>query len=84
MNPQNATVVQNRFGINANNISTSINQRNSDVLLGVASVVVEDAADVEADVAVVALGVVDVVAVGRSPAIPRMLSISIVNTFVSS
>ena len=55
-----------------------------------ASVVVDDAAvdavvaDVDADVAVVALGVVDVVAVGRSPAIPRMLSISIVNTFVSS
>ncbi len=48
------------------------------MLLGV-SRVVDDAADVDT---VVALGVVD--AVGRPPARPRMLSISSVNTLVSS
>ena len=51
------------------------------MLVGVARVVVVDAAVVDV---VVGLGVADVVAVGRSPAIPRMLSMSIVNTFVSS
>ena len=63
-----------------NYISTRylLNQRNSEVLLGV-SRVVDDAADVDT---VVALGVVD--AVGRPPARPRMLSISSVNTLVSS
>ena len=55
-----------------------IYQRNSEVLLGVARVV-DDAADVDA---VVTLGVV--AAVDRPPASPRMLSISSVNTLVSS
>ena len=48
------------------------------MLLGV-SRVVDDAADVDT---VVALGVVE--SVGRPPARPRMLSISSVNTLVSS
>ena len=49
------------------------------MLIGVASVV-GDAAEV-LDVAVVVLAVV---AVGRAPATPRMLSMSMVNTLVSS